>query len=414
MSELRLDDLLRPVEGPIPAGEDLRYTTVYAQIKEARRQDDDLAQGAWQRERKLADHFAVVKLASEAIASRSKDLQLAAWMTESLVKTRGFDGLRFGLELNLALVDRFWDHLYPAVEDGDLELRAAPLSWVGARLDPIVRAVPLVNGGYDWFAYKASRALGYESVAVSPEQKKAREKAIAGGAVTPEAFDKAFAETPKSSYIKAEADLDAALRALSALDSDCAQRFGDASPSFGKLCAAVEEVRHTVHGLLEKKRQTEPDPQAPAGESSQPQSTAPEAVADPAPNSKPSAPSQNLSDPLDEANEALRAGRAQEALQILNRDLATQSSGRGRFLSKLHLARLCLAAGKDQIAQPLLDDLAAAIDTHKLDEWEERETVASALVTILQASKRIQADAKEKQKFFERICRLDPGQALGC
>jgi hypothetical protein len=54
------------------------------------------------------------------------------------------------------------------------------------------------------------------------------------------------------------------------------------------------------------------------------------------------------------------------------------------------------------------------IDAHKLDEWEEHETVAGALVTILQASKRVQSDAKEKQKFFERICRLDPSQALSC
>jgi hypothetical protein len=35
-------------------------------------------------------------------------------------------------------------------------------------------------------------------------------------------------------------------------------------------------------------------------------------------------------------------------------------------------------------------------------------------VTILLSSKRIQADAKEKQKFFDRICRLDASQALGC
>jgi hypothetical protein len=41
-----------------------------------------------------------------------------------------------------------------------------------------------------------------------------------------------------------------------------------------------------------------------------------------------------------------------------------------------------------------------------------QQVVVDALATMLSASKRIQADAKEKQKYFERICRLDPVKAL--
>jgi type VI secretion system protein ImpA len=74
--------------------------------------------------------------------------------------------------------------------------------------------------------------------------------------------------------------------------------------------------------------------------------------------------------------------------------------------------QLCVAAGKDAIAQPLLDDLAAAIETHKLDEWEDRQLVATALTTLMSLSKKIQGNASEKQKLFERICRLDPVRAL--
>ena len=79
---------------------------------------------------------------------------------------------------------------------------------------------------------------------------------------------------------------------------------------------------------------------------------------------------------------------------------------------KLQLAQICIAAGKDAIAQPLLDDVAAAIETHKLEDWEDRETVAGALTFLVQNSKKIQGDAKAKQAMFERICRLDPVQAL--
>jgi hypothetical protein len=78
----------------------------------------------------------------------------------------------------------------------------------------------------------------------------------------------------------------------------------------------------------------------------------------------------------------------------------------------MQLAQVCTAAGKDGIAQLLLDDIAAAVDAHKLDDWEDRETIARTLVYLLQNSKKIQADAKAKQAMFERICRLNPVQAL--
>ena len=37
-------DLLRPIAGPNPSGEDTRYTGIYDQISEARREDPDLPQ----------------------------------------------------------------------------------------------------------------------------------------------------------------------------------------------------------------------------------------------------------------------------------------------------------------------------------------------------------------------------------
>ena len=90
-----------------------------------------------------------------------------------------------------------------------------------------------------------------------------------------------------------------------------------------------------------------------------------------------------------------------------------QRSGRGRFLRKLQLAEICISAGKEAIAQTLLDDIAAAVENHKLEDWEDRETVVGALCLLMKSSKKA-ADAKEKQKLFERICRLDPVQALNC
>src|SRR5438445_12637600 len=109
-------DLLNPIPGENPSGQDLRYDPVYEQIKEARRQDDGLSKGIWaERERKVADYALVKKLTQQAIATQSKDLQLAVWLTEALIKDEGFAGLQQGLGLCQALLDQFWKSLYPAI-----------------------------------------------------------------------------------------------------------------------------------------------------------------------------------------------------------------------------------------------------------------------------------------------------------
>src|SRR5207244_13591014 len=107
------DDLLNPRPGENPSGANLRYDPVYDKIKEARREDDDAPQGEWTHERKVAEWKQVVKLAGEALATKSKDLQLAAWLTEATLRTVGFAGLLAGLTPLQALSENFWDTLYP-------------------------------------------------------------------------------------------------------------------------------------------------------------------------------------------------------------------------------------------------------------------------------------------------------------
>ena len=119
---------------------------------------------------------------------------------------------------------------------------------------------PLVGAGYSWFVYKDSRVVGYEDQAKTDKDRKARTKPIDEGKIPPEVFDKAFAETPKAFYLQAEKDLDRCLQALESLENFCNEKFEDDAPAFGKLKTGLTEVRHTVHALLTKKREKEPDP----------------------------------------------------------------------------------------------------------------------------------------------------------
>ena len=112
------------------------------------------------------------------------------------------------------------------------------------------------------------------------------------------------------------------------------------------------------------------------------------------------------------AKDALAAGQEEKAFSIMRTEIARQRSGRRRFRRTMQMIELAVAAGKDAIAQPLIDDVTATIENHKLDAWEEPELVAGDLLMLMRNSKKIQGSSSDKQKLFERICRLDPVRAL--
>lgn len=252
------NDLLNPIPGANPGGENLRYAPVYDKIKEARRQDDELAQGEWVRERKVADWPLTIKLIQETLVTKSKDLQLLAWLAEAQLKKEGIGGFREALDLCKTMIEKFWDNLYPEIEDDDVEMRAMPLTWVGRFVLP-VKQLSLTKKGLNFLQYKESRSVLDEKSANNPDKKKQREADIKAGKTPPEVFDKDFDETPKKFYADQLDAYDATLESLSGLGDTCDEKFKDSAPSFGDLRSALEEVRQTVYVLLQKKREKEPD-----------------------------------------------------------------------------------------------------------------------------------------------------------
>src|SRR5262249_58554545 len=144
--KLYTDDLLDPISPDQPAGTDMRWTPEWERIREARRADDDLQSGKWaKRERKVADWGLVQDLCMTMLRERSKDLQLALWLTEANIKLQGFAGLRDGLYVTRELMVRYWDQgLYPSMEDGP-EDRAGPFEWLSSKLVDSIVAIPITT-----------------------------------------------------------------------------------------------------------------------------------------------------------------------------------------------------------------------------------------------------------------------------
>jgi type VI secretion system protein ImpA len=257
------DDLLDPIPGESPGGEDLRYEPIYDEIKAARTEDDDIPLGEWQRERKTADFRRVIELTQTALATQTKDLQLAAWLTDALLREEGFSGFHQGLELVRELLTRFWDDLYPEVEDGDVEFRATPLEWLAGYIELPIKSVPLTRSGYGLIDYVQAQAVGYDSEDDSHERKTARAAAIEEGKLAPEQFDADFEATPKPWYKETVASIEACLESIDALETLGDELFGDVAPSYRKLKDDIGEVQRVARKLLDKKLETDPDPPEP-------------------------------------------------------------------------------------------------------------------------------------------------------
>ena len=255
-----LDPLLAPIPGDNPSGRSVRNDPIYDKIKEARREDDDADQGAWQRARKIADHAQLISLVGEVLSTTSKDLQLVSWWTESMLRREGVAGLRDGVALMRGLLDRFWDTVFPELEDGDASLRAGPLDYIGIKLVDALRAAPLNPARHGFRQYEAALLAGSEEDARGDdERRKSRDVLTEKAEPLIEQILTSVDATPKAWYVTLCADIRETVADVHALDVFGNERFVDEAPSFRRLLDALESVQRTADALLARRREQEPD-----------------------------------------------------------------------------------------------------------------------------------------------------------
>lgn len=257
-----LAPLLAPIPGSAPAGRDIRYDPRYDAIREARREDVDLPQGALGGERKLADWARVQKETIALLTNESKDLHVAAWYTEAQLKRSGLGGLAGGLTVLEGLLAQYWDGLFPELdEDGDAALRLGALDWVGGRLDVAVFESSVAQSGLRFLDIRDARAVPTEDEATASDDKqRLRDQKLKQGKIAPEAVAAQIAATPKAYYRALVADSTAAVDALDALERRSEALFTDEAPSYRGLRAALDEVLRFASATLAARLVTDPDP----------------------------------------------------------------------------------------------------------------------------------------------------------
>lgn len=264
-----VDKLLEPIPGDLPAGPDLRLIagdTTVDTIEDARRMvDPELDPDG---RGKDPDWVAAGRTSEVALAESTKDLQIAAYLTESLAYQDGFPGVLAGLGLIRELLDRFWESVHPGVEDGEIifPVRARWISWIGTSREFLaaVKSIPITSGpGVEergWGDYEDTDRV--DSAGMQADQS-AYNEMIEQGRIPSSTWQSLVAATPIDrlvSVLDAVGACEAELRALNAL---CEQKFPEDAPNMVELSGLFYDCRQ----YLEKRVQGAAPAEAEAGSS---------------------------------------------------------------------------------------------------------------------------------------------------
>lgn len=158
-----LTSLLAPFSTENPCGEDLSFSSEFDRIQTARREDDAaLNQGDWVADLKTSDWSLVLNLCVEILLNRSKDLRVAAWYGEALLKKEGFEGLSLACDLMQGLFKLYWDSLYPSLHD-DLDIRIGTMLWFVGQTELLIKTIPITHSGRSFAYIDYEIARNYET-----------------------------------------------------------------------------------------------------------------------------------------------------------------------------------------------------------------------------------------------------------
>ncbi len=444
-----IDSILAPLPGDNPAGADMRYLPLYDEIKEARRADDTLDRGDWSRELKTADWDKVISLATEALSAQTKDLQIAAWLMEALIRTEGFKGAETGLTILIGFLENFWEHVYPEVDEGDLDYRCGPFEFVNDKLSPLLKEIPLtdtrVSPGYSWFQWQESVKVGKEADtldqwgSVDYNKKEARDQLLAEGKLTAEEFDSAVFNSSRDFYEQLMLLVQSCLDKFQRLDEIADEKFGNEAPRISDLKVVLEDCANQVNKFLKEKRRLEPDPE----EESQGQA---EAGDNEFLEAGPSSGGGGLDTPHQQAsmvpspqiagaagvNRLLGSGGLEEvrwqeaqaklkksgidaAVELLLGAACSAQSTRERANYHILIAKLCLQANRADLARPVAEQLFAQMEELQLGRWESPIWIAEVLDILYRCL--IVDGAPDEDRYraldiLKKICTTDITKAM--
>jgi type VI secretion system protein ImpA len=249
-----LEALLAPIPGDAPQGIDIREdfsaTSPYNRLRDARSEARDAERGQDAGGDDARDPTplwrSVRELALKTLAETTKDLEVAAWLTEALVRSHGFAGLAAGAQLMAGLAEQYWDGLFPLPDDYGMETRVTPVTGLNGRdgngslIQPLYKLALFnrVDGSpVAYYQYQQSEQLG----TLDAER---RQQRIDAGAVPLEELEREARAAGGRAWAALLADVRAARDAWQAMANLLDEKAGADGPS-------TTSVRDLLSGIIE-------------------------------------------------------------------------------------------------------------------------------------------------------------------
>ncbi len=256
-----IDALLAPISEENPAGTDPRAdssaTSLYYRTKDARNAARSTERASVEIGAPPPEEWASVQeTAMEILATQAKDLEIAAWLVEALVRLEGFPGLRDGFKVLSGIASNFWEGCFPELDEEDgIEGKVSPVSGLngagatGTLIQPI-RLIPLTHGSlasYSLWSYEQASDL--EKIA-DPTRKQER---IDNGSVTMEQFSQSVAETPAAELHAVATTVDECLAALAEMSAAFDAVAGADAPPVSALRELLGEISSSIRHFASDK-----------------------------------------------------------------------------------------------------------------------------------------------------------------
>jgi type VI secretion system protein ImpA len=265
-----VDRLLAPISASAPTGSDIRTDfspqSSYFALKDAQaraRTDERRRRTEYEDQPDTGfrpeDWDPVIEHGELILTEKSKDLEVATWYLEALLRQQGFAGVRDGLRLIRELVEHFWDGIFPQPDEDGLATTVSALGALNGVDGPGTLIWPISNipitEGQSWGAWQYRQAQTLDGAADDEKQKR-----VAEGGVTLEMFEEAVTSSPTRFYVDMLQDLQQAQQELQKLTALLDEKCGTDSSGYpiapsttsinDALSEALQILKSATSGLV--------------------------------------------------------------------------------------------------------------------------------------------------------------------
>jgi type VI secretion system protein ImpA len=244
--------LLEPIPGDAPQGVDIREDfspqSPYNRLRDARSDARDAEKMIDNGDPNAGDPAPMWRTVREVglktLKETTKDLEVAAWVTEAYVRSHGLAGLYAGASLIKGLAEQYWDGVFPLPDDYGVETRIAPITGLNGRDGGGSLIQPLYKLHFfdrsdgtpvTFFTYQSSEQLP----ALPPERRDARIKA---GAVPWEDMEKEARSVGAAALGRIRDEATAALEAWEAMAAVLDEKAKEDPPSTSHVRDMLRQI----------------------------------------------------------------------------------------------------------------------------------------------------------------------------